>query len=80
MDLTTTITQKGQVTVPAKYRKELNLRTGTKVSFQYNFDNELTLKPIRDFTSLRGYFTSSKRYSKNKARETYIKDVISKKV
>ncbi len=51
--LTSTITQKGQVTIPKKIRDDLNLKTNDKVIFVRRADS-IIIKPIRDILSLRG--------------------------
>lgn len=77
----TTITQKGQVTIPVTLRDKLGLTSGKKVKFVPNPDNskELILYPIKDFISLKGSFKTRKKYSKEQARRAFIKDVIAKK-
>lgn len=44
--MTTTITQKGQITIPAPFRRQLNLKTGSRCMFIVR-DNELVLIPVR---------------------------------
>lgn len=44
--LISTITQKGQVTIPKHVRDRLNLVTGDKVEFVVNDRNEVVIKPI----------------------------------
>lgn len=74
---TTTITQKGQVTIPAYYRQQLGLQVGQKVRFwlRDNASDELSLKPIPEFTSLKGILKSNKKYSKKKARAAISRDI-----
>ncbi len=50
-----TVTSKGQLVIPAKLRRKLGIRKGTKVSFQLE-NNHLVLQPLtREFIrSLRG--------------------------
>lgn len=76
MDVITTITQKGQVTIPVTFRQKLGLVRGSRVKFEYKEDKELVLKSALDFGSLRGYFKSTKKYSKASARKVYLKDVL----
>lgn len=82
MQYSTTVTQKGQVTIPIKLRKKLGITRGKRVHFYSSEKNsqELILRPEKDFRELRGAFTSDKRYSKRAARKAIIKDVISGKV
>jgi AbrB family looped-hinge helix DNA binding protein len=49
----TTVTQKGQVTIPGELRQALNIRPKDKVAF-YMADGELRLKPVRS-RLLAGY-------------------------
>ncbi|PWQ93429.1 AbrB/MazE/SpoVT family DNA-binding domain-containing protein [Leucothrix arctica] len=44
--LISTMTQKGQVTIPKHVRDRLNLVTGDKVEFIVNDRNEVVIKPI----------------------------------
>lgn len=41
-----TVTQKGQVTIPKSVRDNLHLVTGDKVEFIFNDKGEVTLKPV----------------------------------
>ena len=51
--LTSSITQKGQVTIPKKIRDALNLKTNDKVIFVRR-GKSIIIKPVRDISSLRG--------------------------
>jgi len=51
--LTSTITQKGQVTIPKKIRDGLNLKANDKIIFVRRGDS-IIIKPVRDISSLRG--------------------------
>lgn len=44
---TSTVTTKGQVTIPSKLRKALGLSPGKRVEFRLE-DGKITLEPIRD--------------------------------
>lgn len=66
MKTITTMTQKGQITIPIAFRQKLGLVRDSKVKF--------------DFVSLRGYFKTNKKYSKAKARKAYLKDVVENKI
>jgi len=39
-DLTTTITERGQIAIPARIRQQLNLKAGQKLRWQKVADNE----------------------------------------
>lgn len=64
----TTITQKGQVTVPAPIRKKLGLKPGQRVVFTEE-RGVASLKPALDFFSFRGSL-KGKPYDKRKIRKT----------
>jgi AbrB family looped-hinge helix DNA binding protein len=78
----TTLTQKGQVTIPKQFREKLGFKPGLKIKFYYKQgDNqELILKSAKSFISLKGMFNTTKKYSKSKARKAYIKDITTGKV
>ncbi len=44
--LISTMTSKGQVTIPKKVRDALRLLSGDKVEFIRNVNNEIVLKPV----------------------------------
>ncbi len=44
--ITATITSKGQITLPKAVRERLKLRTGDKVAFAVNKNDETVMKPI----------------------------------
>lgn len=82
MAYSTTVTQKGQVTIPVKFRKRLGLSRGKRVRFVDNPSNaqELILRPVKDFLALKGTFKTTKRYSKKAARKAIITDIVAGKV
>ena len=43
-DFTATITERGQVTIPAEIRKKLGLKTRGKVTFRLNEDDTVSLR------------------------------------
>ena len=51
--LISTITQKGQVTIPKKIREALRLKTNDQVVFVRRGDN-IFIKPVKDVLSIRG--------------------------
>lgn len=82
MLLTTTMTQKGQVTIPLQFRKQLGLVSGSRIRFIPHISDKQTilLSPVSDFLQLRGIIKSKKKYSKSAARKAYMKDVLSGKI
>lgn len=82
MSYVTTLTTKGQVTIPNYFRQQLQLQVGHKIMFQKNPDrnSELILKPVADFASLRGALKTSKKYNRAGARRAFLKDVLANKI
>jgi len=57
MDFKATLTSKGQITVPIKIRREMGVKTGDKIIFRKNDDDEVILRPARresPFAKYRG--------------------------
>lgn len=63
----TTVTRKGQVTIPASVRQKLGIKTGQKVIFTTR-KGSAELKPALDFFSFRGAL-KGKPYDKKKIRK-----------
>ena len=60
MQFTTTVTQKGQATVPAPIRKKLGIKPNSKVIFELKSGGEVSWKPVLDFFALQGSIKSNK--------------------
>jgi AbrB family looped-hinge helix DNA binding protein len=59
---TSTLTSKGQITLPKEVRDQLHLKTGSKVEFITDPSGQIVLKPrIGDFESLRGIVKSKRK-------------------
>jgi len=59
---TSTVTSKGQITIPKEIRERLRLRTGHRVEFQIDTAGQVILKPRnRDVRSLYGMIRSSRK-------------------
>lgn len=52
----TTLTQKGQVTIPVQIRKMFNLKDKQKIEFDV-VDDKIQIRPVNDFLSLAGHFS-----------------------
>jgi AbrB family looped-hinge helix DNA binding protein len=52
--MTTTVTEKGQITIPASLRKHFGLRKGSRCAFMVR-ENELVLVPIKKQMDLEEY-------------------------
>jgi len=66
MPYISSLTSKGQVTIPVEIRKMLNLSTSSRVVFLKG-KKEVIIKPAVDFYSLKGSIRSKKKYSDKKA-------------
>lgn len=64
----TTITQKGQVTIPVAIRKMVNLKPRQQVLVSVEGD-AVVIKPAIDFFSLKGSIKTKKKYSKKAVNE-----------
>lgn len=64
---TSTITQKGQVTIPYAIRQLFALETGTKVIFKID-ENTITVSPLPSFFNYRGSIKSKKEFNIKKMR------------
>lgn len=60
MQFTTSVTQKGQATIPASIRQQLGIKVNSKVIFEINHKKEVTLKPVPDFFAMKGSIKSDK--------------------
>ena len=72
--LITTVTQKGQVTIPLYFRDMFDIKSGSKVLFEER-DGFLGMRLAPDFFSYKGALAGSKRASKkelNKAIGEYL--------
>lgn len=70
MPYQTTITTKGQITIPKEIRDILRLREGRKMSIEIQAKNgEMRLKPYPDILELAGTLKVKKKMNVLKARE-----------
>jgi antitoxin PrlF len=59
---TSTVTSKGQITIPKEVRDRLNLKTGSRLDFVIEASGRVILKPLSsDFRSLRGMIKSKRK-------------------
>lgn len=63
MQFTTSVTQKGQATIPALIRQKLGIMPNTKIIFEINENNDVVIKPVKDFFSLKGSIKSAKPFT-----------------
>ena len=74
MQLTTTVTQKGQATIPAVIRKILGIKPNSKVVFELN-GNGAYIKPVKDFFAMKGSVKSNKPFDV-RAMEKAVEDAL----
>lgn len=60
MKYTTTITQKGQATIPGNIRKKLGLKPNSRIIFELINEKEARFTPVTDFFTLQGSIKSAK--------------------
>ncbi|OGC56074.1 MAG: hypothetical protein A3H50_00505 [Candidatus Levybacteria bacterium RIFCSPLOWO2_02_FULL_37_10] len=72
MIYSSSLTQKGQVTIPHEMRSHLGLKPSDKVVFIRN-DKEVILRPAKDFLKLKGSIKSKIKYSDIKANKYVFK-------
>ena len=66
----TTITKKGQITIPKEIREALKLKEGKKLEIEFaRKKKEIRVKPVIDILDLAGTFKPKKRINVLKARE-----------
>lgn len=78
MQFTTSVTQKGQATIPVLIRKRLGIHPNTKIVFELKDNNEASFKPVTDFFSLKGSIKTNKPFNLQ-AMEKAIEDEIIEK-
>jgi len=75
MIYTTTLTQKGQVTIPIQIRKYLGINSREKVAFS-RLNDKIVISSAKDFLSLKGSVKSGQKYSDKEIDEkilSYVK-------
>jgi len=79
MDAYTTITQKGQVTIPVNFRRKLGIEQKDRLSLSLK-GNDIVLTPLPTIRSLAGCLKSNKKFDKKKARAVYMPLVLAGKI
>jgi AbrB family looped-hinge helix DNA binding protein len=75
MNFTTTVTQKGQATIPVQIRELLGIKKNTKIVFEIKNNKEVSIKPVVDFFSLKGSIKTNKPFDVE-AMEKAIEDAV----
>lgn len=78
MQFTTSVTQKGQATIPSIIRKKLGILPNTKIIFELKSNNEVAIKPVTDFFAMRGSVKTGKPFDIT-AMEKAVADAIGNK-
>lgn len=73
---TTTITSKGQVTIPVFIREQYGFNTGDKVLFNVDENKKVTLEAAPDFFQFRGVASSELAFNIKKMRQAAITDLV----
>lgn len=63
MQFTTSVTQKGQATIPAPIRQRLGIKPNTKIVFELKNGHEASIKPVADFFTMKGSVKSKKPFN-----------------
>ncbi len=80
MQFTTSVTQKGQATIPAAIRKVLGIKTNTKIVFELKNKNEAVIRPVTDFFSLKGSVKTDKPFDLSAMEKAIGDDIVKKYV
>lgn len=80
MQFTSSVTQKGQATIPVLIRKRLGIKPNTKIVFELKNGTEASLKPVTDFFTLKGSVKSDKPFDIEAMEKTVEKAIINKYV
>ena len=77
----TTITSKGQITLPAAVRKALKIKTGDKLDIEVTEDGEILGKPVsNDLASLANVLPQAKRKLSLEEMDAAIRKEVAKKL
>ena len=70
-----TVSSKGQITLPAKVRLKLGIRSRDKVQL-FVRENEIVIKPLRSFRQLRGSVSPRKGNQRKAMRDAVAQHVM----
>lgn len=70
MIYTVSITSQGQISIPAKLRRQLGLENGKKALISVE-EEKLIVEPIEDFSALKGVFKTNKKIPFKKIHEAF---------
>lgn len=75
MTYTVSITSQGQISIPAKLRRELDLDK-TRRAIISQEDGKIILKPVKDFLDLGGSLKTNKKPLSNKQLHEFVAQVM----
>lgn len=81
MTYTVSVTSQGQVSIPAKIRRELGLDKPTKALVSME-EGRVVIEPVKDLLELRGSLTTKMKATPSEIREafeTYLAEKVAKK-
>lgn len=78
MQLVSTVTQKGQATIPIFIREKLGIKPRSKISFEMNGEGEVLIKPVRDFLAMRGSLKTNKKSLSNRQLDDFVATSVAK--
>ena len=68
MQYITSVTSKGQATIPAAIRRKLKIQTGQKVLFEEIGNNQIIIKRLLSVSELKGSLKTNIKWDKKKAQ------------
>ena len=71
--MSTTVTSKGQVTIPKPIREYLGLEEGSQVDFEYTADGQVYLRPVKSLSKrkkARSRFATLRRTGRRRGMST----------
>ena len=69
MQYITSVTSKGQATIPAAIRRKLKIQTGQKVLFEEIGNNQIIIKRLLSVSELKGSLKTNIKWDKKKAHK-----------
>lgn len=69
MQYITSLTSKGQATIPVALRRKLKIRPGQKVLFEENGNSQVVIKRLLSVSELKGSLKTNIKWNKKKADE-----------
>lgn len=70
MVYTVSITSQGQISIPAKFRRELGLNSGKKAMVSTE-GNKIIIEPVKDFLELRGSLKTNIKATPRQIRDAF---------